>query len=143
MNLGPKKDGSPNTDFFLSPESLQGFESVRLWLQKHHKKVCGKKLEMEAILLMLLCENENLRYLPRLQYVSADPPTKESLAQLIIQLIQFQETKLGKNAQEPTLTTRLPVSLRCGENCFHSITGILGISRCDSSWTSSPVAHCA
>lgn len=43
MNLGPKKDGSPNADFFQSPESLQGFESVRLWLQKNHKKVCGKK----------------------------------------------------------------------------------------------------
>lgn len=43
MNLGPKKDGSPNADFFQSPESLQGFESVRLWLQKHHKKVRGKK----------------------------------------------------------------------------------------------------
>lgn len=39
MNLGPKKDGSPNLDFFQSPESLQGFETVRLWLQKHHKKV--------------------------------------------------------------------------------------------------------
>lgn len=102
-----------------------------------------KKLEMEAILLMLLCEDENLRYLPRLQYVSADPPTKESLAQLIIQLIQFQETKLGKNAQEPTLTTRLPVSLGGGENCFRLITAISVLFRCDSSWTSRPVAPCA
>lgn len=39
MNLEPKKDGSPNIDFFQSAESLQGFETVRLWLQKHHKKV--------------------------------------------------------------------------------------------------------
>jgi hypothetical protein len=38
-NLGPKKDGSPNIDFFQSPESLQGFETVRLWLTKNHKKV--------------------------------------------------------------------------------------------------------
>lgn len=44
MNLGPKKDGSPNLDFFQSPESLQGFETVRLWLQKHHKKVSRKWL---------------------------------------------------------------------------------------------------
>lgn len=42
MNLGPKKDGSPNIDFFQSPETLQGFEVVRSWLQKHHKKVCQK-----------------------------------------------------------------------------------------------------
>lgn len=42
MNLGPKKDGSPNLEFFQSSESLQGFETVRLWLQKHHKKVSYK-----------------------------------------------------------------------------------------------------
>lgn len=80
MNLGPKKDGSPNVDFFQSPESLQGFESVRLWLQKHHKK-----------------------------YVQTDPPSKETLSQLVIQLIQYQETKLGKNAQDSSMTTRLPM----------------------------------
>lgn len=34
-----KKDGSPNLEFFQAPETLQGFEVVRLWLQKHHKKV--------------------------------------------------------------------------------------------------------
>lgn len=45
MNLGPKKDGSPNIDFFQSSESLQGFETVRLWLQKHHKKVSVKIVE--------------------------------------------------------------------------------------------------
>lgn len=37
--LGPKKDGSPNIDFFQSPETLQGFESIRQWLQKNCKKV--------------------------------------------------------------------------------------------------------
>lgn len=39
MNLEPKKDGGPNVDFFQSAESLQSFENVRVWLQKHHKKV--------------------------------------------------------------------------------------------------------
>lgn len=39
-SLGPKKDGSPNTEYFNSADSLQGFESVRLWLQKNSKKVC-------------------------------------------------------------------------------------------------------
>lgn len=43
-----------------------------------------------------------------LKYVQTDPPTKESLSQLIIQLLQYQETKLGKNAQD-AMTTRLPV----------------------------------
>jgi hypothetical protein len=37
--LGPKKDGSPNVDFFQSAETLQGLETVRLWLQKNCKKV--------------------------------------------------------------------------------------------------------
>lgn len=40
VSFGPKKDGGPNIDFFQSTESLQGFENVRLWLQKNCKKVC-------------------------------------------------------------------------------------------------------
>lgn len=40
VSLGPKKDGGPNIDFFQSPESMQGFETIRLWLQKNCKKVC-------------------------------------------------------------------------------------------------------
>lgn len=44
------------------------------------------------------------------QYIQADPPTKESLAQLLIQFIQYQETKLGKHAADPP-STRLP--MRC------------------------------
>ena len=47
MNLEPKKDGSPNIEFFQSPETLQGFETVRLWLQKHHKKVRNWDEKME------------------------------------------------------------------------------------------------
>lgn len=38
--LGPKKDGGPNVEFFQSPESLQGFEKVKNWLQKNIKQVC-------------------------------------------------------------------------------------------------------
>ncbi|XP_065079578.1 SWI/SNF complex subunit SMARCC1-like isoform X2 [Ochlerotatus camptorhynchus] len=81
VSLGPKKDGGPNAEFFTAPESLQGFETVRQWLQKNFKK-----------------------------YLAPDPPTKESLAQLVVQFVQYQETKLGKNAQDPP-TTRLP--MRC------------------------------
>lgn len=39
VSLGPKKDGNPNAEFFTAPETLQNFETVRLWLQKHFKKV--------------------------------------------------------------------------------------------------------
>lgn len=45
-----------------------------------------------------------------MQYVQSDPPTKESLSQLIISYIQFQETRFGKNASEPS-SIRLP--MRC------------------------------
>lgn len=37
--LGPKKDGGPNVEFFQSAEALQGFETVRQWLQRNCKKV--------------------------------------------------------------------------------------------------------
>lgn len=43
------------------------------------------------------------------QYVQTDPPTSKGLAQLVIQMIQFQEDNLGKNVSKPPLT-RLPVS---------------------------------
>lgn len=39
VSLGPKKDGGPNVEFFQSPESMQGFETIRQWLQKNCKKV--------------------------------------------------------------------------------------------------------
>lgn len=39
VSMGPKKDGGPNAEFFQSPESMQGFEAIRQWLQKNCKKV--------------------------------------------------------------------------------------------------------
>lgn len=42
--------------------------------------------------------------------MQTEPPTKESLCTLIVQFIQYQETKLGKHVSEPVLT-RLP--MRC------------------------------
>ncbi|XP_028893611.2 SWI/SNF complex subunit SMARCC2 isoform X4 [Zeugodacus cucurbitae] len=81
--LGPKKDGSPNVEFFQSPESLQGFETIRLWLQKNCKKYLANNTETI---------------------------TKESLAQLLIQFLQYVEAKLGKNAPEPP-ATRIPMRL--------------------------------
>ncbi|XP_060805963.1 SWI/SNF complex subunit SMARCC2 isoform X2 [Amyelois transitella] len=77
----PKKDGGPNVDFFQSPESLAQFDQIRVWLQKNCKK-----------------------------HVQTDPPTKEGLAQLVVQLIQYQENKLGKNASDPPFI-RLPMKV--------------------------------
>lgn len=37
--FGPKKDGSPNSKFFESPETITLFDVVRLWLLKNCKKV--------------------------------------------------------------------------------------------------------
>ena len=41
--------------------------------------------------------------------MQSDPPTAKSLAQLVSQMIQFQEDYLGKSAKNPPFT-RLPVS---------------------------------
>ncbi|CAH2054423.1 unnamed protein product, partial [Iphiclides podalirius] len=79
--LGPKKDGGPNVEFFQAPESLAQFDQIRVWLQKNCKK-----------------------------HVQTDPPTKEGLAQLVVQLIQYQENKLGKNASDPPFL-RLPMKV--------------------------------
>ena len=44
-----------------------------------------------------------------LQHVQSDPPTAKSLAQLVSQMIQFQEDYLGMKVNNPPFT-RLPVS---------------------------------
>lgn len=33
-----KKDGGPNTKYYESPDTIQTFEPVRVWLNKHLKK---------------------------------------------------------------------------------------------------------
>ncbi|XP_059488123.1 SWI/SNF complex subunit SMARCC2 isoform X2 [Neocloeon triangulifer] len=81
MGFAPKKDGGPNTKFFESPETLTQLDAVRTWLLKNCKK-----------------------------HVQTEPPSNKSLSSLTIQLIQFQEDNLGKNATKPPMT-RLPA--RC------------------------------
>ncbi|XP_055901985.1 SWI/SNF complex subunit SMARCC2 isoform X1 [Eupeodes corollae] len=83
VTLGPKKDGNPNVEFFQSPESMQGFDTIRVWLQKNCKKYLAN---------------------------SPDPITSQSLCNLLIQFLQYMEAKLGKNTAEPA-TTRIP--MRC------------------------------
>lgn len=48
-SLGPRNDGGPNIDFFHSTESMQGFETVRQWLQKNCKRVCVKRVRHSGI----------------------------------------------------------------------------------------------
>ncbi|XP_075223805.1 SWI/SNF- related protein mor isoform X3 [Lycorma delicatula] len=81
LALEPKKDGGPNVKFYESPETISLFDGIKAWLQKNCKK-----------------------------YVQADPPNSKGLAQLVMQLIQFQEDNFGKNVSKPLLT-RLP--MRC------------------------------
>lgn len=80
--ISPKKDGGPNIEFYQSAETLQAFESIRQWLQKNCKKTL----------------------------MNAEPITKESLSQLVIQFLQYVDAKLGKNTVDPP-TTRIP--MRC------------------------------
>merc|ERR1711894_728106 len=74
-----KKDGGPNIKFFEAVETIAQFDSVRTWLHKNCKK-----------------------------YTQADPPTNKSLANLVIQLLQFQEDAFGKQVSNPALT-KLPM----------------------------------
>lgn len=46
--LTPKKDGSPNVEYFQSPEVMQGFEQVRQWLQKNCKKVSIRRVSRHS-----------------------------------------------------------------------------------------------
>ncbi|XP_037048023.1 uncharacterized protein LOC119082587 [Bradysia coprophila] len=61
---GPRKNGSPNKEFFESSESLQAVEKITLWLTKNCK-----------------------------QYIRSDPPTKDYLSKLIIELLEYQEAQ--------------------------------------------------
>nr|QYV43160.1 Brahma associated protein 155 kD [Colaphellus bowringi] len=79
LSIGPKMDGGPNTKYFESPETLTALEGVKQWLQKNGKK-----------------------------YVQNEPLTNKTLSTTTVQLMQFQEDFLGKNAQKPPMT-RIPV----------------------------------
>lgn len=72
-------DGSPNTKYFESTETLTALEGVKNWLQKNAKK-----------------------------YLQSDPLTNKIVATTTVQLMQFQEDFLGKNAQKPPMT-RIPI----------------------------------
>merc|ERR1712051_424346 len=79
-SVQPKNSGGPISKFWDAPETISALEHVKTWLCKNAKK-----------------------------HVQSDPPTAKSLAQLISQMIQFQEDCLGKGAKNPPFP-RLPVS---------------------------------
>ncbi|GFO31805.1 swi/snf complex subunit smarcc2, partial [Plakobranchus ocellatus] len=79
MALQRKKDGGPNSKYFDSQETIAQFDPVRTWLLKNCKK-----------------------------YVQADPPTNKNLANLLVQLLQFQEEAFGRQVPNPALT-KLPM----------------------------------
>lgn len=79
LALGPKKDGSPNAKYFESSEVVSALEGTKQWLQRNAKK-----------------------------YISSEQPTNKSLSALIVQLLQFQEDNLGKNAEKAPMT-RIPL----------------------------------
>ena len=79
-SIQPKNSGGPTIKFWDAPETVSALEHVKGWLCKHAKK-----------------------------HVQSDPPTAKSLAQLVSQMIQFQEDYLGKSVKSPPFT-RLPVS---------------------------------
>lgn len=61
MSIQARTEGGPNLKFYESAEALQQFEFVKHWLVKQCKK-----------------------------YTQAEPPTAKSLAQLTVQMWQFQ-----------------------------------------------------
>lgn len=60
MSLAPKKDGGPNIDFFQSSESMQGFETIRLWLMKNYKKVRVRACGVAILEFCVLAESRRL-----------------------------------------------------------------------------------
>jgi len=79
MSLEPRDGGGPITKYWDDPATIQQLESVKTWLLKNAKK-----------------------------HVASDPPTGKSLSQLIQQLLELQESLLGRKAKNPMIV-RLPV----------------------------------
>lgn len=76
-----KRDGGANVKYWDSQETIDSLEDVRGWLLKNSKK-----------------------------FVQAEAPNNKGLAELIKQLIQFQEDAFGKHVSKPPLT-RLPMKV--------------------------------
>lgn len=107
-SLQPKNSGGPVTKFWESPEIVTALEHVKSWLVKHAKKV---KISGFSRLRRWrrFAGITQISWFPSFfQHVQSDPPTAKSLSQLIVQMIQFQEDNLGKNAKNPSFP-RLPL----------------------------------
>ncbi|XP_069122462.1 SWI/SNF complex subunit SMARCC1-like [Argopecten irradians] len=107
MAVQRKKDGSPNVKFYEAVETIAQFDSVRTWLHKNCRK-----------------------------YTQADPPTNKSLANLVIQLLQFQEDAFGKSVSNSALT-KLPMKcfldFKAGGALCHIIAAVYKF-KSDQGW---------
>jgi SWI/SNF related-matrix-associated actin-dependent regulator of chromatin subfamily C len=84
MTLIRRKDGHPNVKFFESVETLNQFDTIRKALQKKDlKKIFG----------------DDQQYL-----------TKDSISQLVLQLLHYQEDHLGKQSNGSAPLIRIPVN---------------------------------
>lgn len=83
MSFIRPKDGNPNEKFFESVETLNQFETIRKALQKKELKK------------VLADDQQRL--------------TKDEIAKLVIQLLQFQEKHLGKQSNGSAPLMRIPV----------------------------------
>uniref|UniRef100_A0A8C1EEA6 SWI/SNF related BAF chromatin remodeling complex subunit C1a n=1 Tax=Cyprinus carpio carpio TaxID=630221 RepID=A0A8C1EEA6_CYPCA len=101
-SIGRKKDGGPSSKFWESSETVSQLETVRLWIGKHYKKVCGSLFKSSVMYLLWL--------IIFLQYVQTDSPTSKTLAALVVQLLQFQEDAFGRRVSNPALT-KLPAKI--------------------------------
>jgi hypothetical protein len=94
MTIVRHKDGHPNVKFFESIETLNQFDTIRKALQKKDlKKIFG----------------DDQHHL-----------TKETIAQLVIQLLHFQEDHFGKQSNGSAPVIRIPVRIKKTKRIFFS-----------------------
>jgi len=102
-----KKDGGANVKYWDSQETIDLLEDIRQWLLKNSKK-----------------------------FVQADAPNNKGLADLVKQLIQFQEDAFGKHVTKPPLT-RLPMKVFMDFTASGSLCHVLSCAfkfKVDQGW---------
>merc|ERR1712193_8742 len=102
-----KKDGGANIKYWDSQETIDSLEDIRQWLLKNSKK-----------------------------FVQSESPNNKALADLVKQLIQFQEDSFGKHVTKPPLT-RLPMKVFMDFSASGSLCHVLSSAfkfKVDQGW---------
>uniref|UniRef100_A0A671UVR3 SWI/SNF related, matrix associated, actin dependent regulator of chromatin subfamily c member 2 n=1 Tax=Sparus aurata TaxID=8175 RepID=A0A671UVR3_SPAAU len=128
--MGRKKDGGPSSKFWESSETVSQFETVRLWIGKHYKKVTTHvnvtSLQVCVLYLLPYYVLLNIFFISVWsQYVQNDSPSSKSLAGLVVQLLQFQEDAFGRRVNNPALT-KLPAKCFLDFKAGGALCHILG-----------------